>query len=157
MTKKLSHLDETGNASMVDVSEKQATVRTAVASGKVAFPPAIFDTLVSKDFLGSKGSIIQTAVIAGIQAVKKTADLIPLCHQLNLSKIQIDIVPVENALQIICKVKCNELTGVEMEALTGVSVSALTIYDMCKALSHDIEISEIKLEQKSGGKNDFNR
>ena len=113
--------------------------------------------MVSKDFLGSKGSIIQTAVIAGIQAVKKTADLIPLCHQLNLSKIQIDIVPVENALQIICKVKCNELTGVEMEALTGVSVSALTIYDMCKALSHDIEISEIKLEQKSGGKNDFNR
>ena len=113
--------------------------------------------MASQDFLGHKGSIIQTAVIAGIQAVKKTAELIPLCHQLNLSKIQIDIAPVKNALQITCKVKCNEQTGVEMEALTGVSVSALTIYDMCKALSHDIKISEILLEQKTGGKNDFNR
>ena len=88
MNKQLSHIDETGSASMVDVSNKQATVRTAVASGKVVFPSAIFDTLASQDFLGHKGSIIQTAVIAGIQAVKKTAELIPLCHQLNLSKIQ---------------------------------------------------------------------
>ena len=157
MKKQLSHIDESGNASMVDVSNKQASVRTATASGKVIFPPNVFETLAAKDFLGHKGSIIQTAVIAGIQAVKKTSDLIPLCHQLNLSKIQIDITPVENALQINCTVKCNEQTGVEMEALTGVSVSALTIYDMCKALSHDIKISEIQLEQKTGGKNDFNR
>ena len=157
MKKSLSHIDEAGNASMVDVSNKQSSVRTAVASGKVIFPLDVFDTLASQDFLGYKGNIIQTAVIAGIQAVKKTAELIPLCHQLNLSKIEIDITPVENALQIICKVKCNEQTGVEMEALTGVSVSALTIYDMCKALSHDIKISEIQLEQKTGGKNDFNR
>lgn len=157
MDKKLSHIDESGNAVMVDVSNKQATVRTAVASGKVIFPQHVFEKLASQDFLGPKGSIIQTAVIAGIQAVKKTAGLIPLCHQLNLSKIQIDITPVQNVLQITCKVKCNEQTGVEMEALTGVSVSALTIYDMCKALSHDINISEIQLEQKTGGKNDFNR
>lgn len=157
MNKKLSHIDEAGNASMVDVSNKQTSVRTAIASGKVVFPSDVFETLAAQDFLGHKGSIIQTAVIAGIQAVKKTAELIPLCHQLNLSKIQIDITPVENALQIVCKVKCNELTGVEMEALTGVSVSALTIYDMCKALSHNIKISEIQLEQKTGGKNDFNR
>jgi len=157
MKKQLSHIDESGNASMVDVSNKQATVRTAVASGKVIFPSDVFDTLASQDFLSYKGSIIQTAVIAGIQAAKKTAELIPLCHQLNLSKIQIDITPVDNALQIICKVKCNEQTGVEMEALMGVSASALTIYDMCKALSHDIKISEIQLEQKTGGKNDFNR
>jgi len=157
MKKELSHIDESGNASMVDVSNKQSSVRTAVASGKVVFPSDVFDTLASQDFLGHKGSIIQTAVIAGIQAVKKTAELIPLCHQINLSKIQIDITPVENTLQITCKVKCNEQTGVEMEALTGVSVSALTIYDMCKALSHDIKISEIQLEQKTGGKNDFNR
>lgn len=142
---------------MVDVSSKRATVRTATASGRVVFPPDVFETLAAQDFLGHKGSIIQTAVIAGIQAVKKTAELIPLCHQLNLSKIQIDISPVDHALQIVCKVKCNEQTGVEMEALTGVSVSALTIYDMCKALSHDISISKIQLEQKSGGKNDFNR
>lgn len=157
MANKLSHIDESGNASMVDVSNKQSSVRTALASGKVVFPSDVFDRLVAQEFLGKKGSIIQTAVIAGIQAVKRTADLIPLCHQLNLSKIQIDITPGENALQISCMVKCNEQTGVEMEALTGVSVSALTIYDMCKALSHDIKISEIQLQHKTGGKHDFNR
>lgn len=142
---------------MVDVSNKQKSLRTASASGKVIFPQDVFDSLAAQDFLGTKGSIIQTAVVAGIQAVKKTSELIPLCHQLNLSKVQIDIVPGHNALHISCKVKCNERTGVEMEALTGVSVSALTIYDMCKALSHDITISEIRLEQKTGGKNDFDR
>jgi cyclic pyranopterin phosphate synthase len=157
MAKELSHIDEAGKASMVDVSNKKSTVRTAIASGKVLFPTDVFKTLAAQDFLGHKGSIIQTAVIAGIQAVKKTAELIPLCHQINLSKIQIDITPIEGALQIRCKVKCNEQTGVEMEALTGVSVSALTIYDMCKALSHDIKISEIQLEQKTGGQHDFNR
>jgi cyclic pyranopterin phosphate synthase len=157
MSKELSHIDEAGNASMVDVSNKPSSVRTAVASGRVVFPSEVYDKLASQDFLGHKGSIIQTAVIAGIQAVKKTSELIPLCHQLNLTKIQIDISPSKNALQIICKVKCNEQTGVEMEALTGVAVSALTIYDMCKALSHDIKISQIQLEQKTGGKNDFKR
>lgn len=157
MTKQLSHIDESGNAAMVDVSNKQSSIRTAVASGRVVFPSDVFKTLADKDFLGHKGSIIQTAVIAGIQAVKKTAELIPLCHQLNLSKIQIDITPADNALKISCTVKCNEQTGVEMEALTGVTVSALTIYDMCKALSHDIKISSIQLEQKTGGKNDFSR
>jgi len=157
MAKELSHIDEAGNAAMVDVSGKNKSTRTAIASGKVIFPSSVFETLAAQDFLGHKGSIIQTAVIAGIQAVKKTAELIPLCHLLNLSKVQIDITPGHNTLGIICKVKCNERTGVEMEALTGVSVAALTIYDMCKALSHDISISEIQLEQKSGGKNDFNR
>lgn len=142
---------------MVDVSAKARSARSATASGKVIFPQAVFDTLAAQEFLGHKGSIIQTAVIAGIQAVKKTAELIPLCHQLGLSKIQIDITPVENTLQITCLVKCNEQTGVEMEALTGVSVSALTIYDMCKALSHDIKISEIQLDEKTGGKSDFSR
>jgi cyclic pyranopterin phosphate synthase len=157
MAKELSHIDASGKASMVDVSNKKPSQRTAIASGKVRFPPEVFESLASKDFLGPKGSIIQTAIIAGIQAVKRTADLIPLCHQLRLSKIQIDIVPGSNALEISCKVKCTEQTGVEMEALTGASVSALTIYDMCKALSHDIIISDIRLEHKSGGKHDFNR
>ncbi|MGB5668715.1 MAG: cyclic pyranopterin monophosphate synthase MoaC [Maribacter sp.] len=157
MAKELSHVDESGKAIMVDVSDKKKSVRTAIASGRVQFPPEVFETLVAQDFLGTKGSIIQTAVIAGIQAVKKTAELIPLCHQLNLSKVNIDIQPVDQALKVICKVKCTERTGVEMEALTGVSVSALTIYDMCKALSHDIVISDIQLEQKTGGKNDFTR
>lgn len=158
MKKKLSHIDEAGKASMVDVSEKHSTTRTAMASGTVYFPAEVFATLAGQDFLGPKGSIIQTAIIAGIQAVKKTAELIPLCHQLNLSKVQLNIDPTDDdALRIVCSVKCNERTGVEMEALTGVSVAALTIYDMCKALSHDITISEIRLEQKTGGKNDFNR
>lgn len=157
MSKELSHIDEAGNAAMVDVSNKQKSIRSATASGKVIFPDDVFSKLASQDFLGHKGSIIQTAVIAGIQAVKKTSELIPLCHQINLSKIQIDIVPLDNALQIHCTVKCNEQTGVEMEALTGVSVSALTIYDMCKALSHDIKISEVQLENKTGGKHDFKR
>ncbi len=157
MAKELSHIDEAGNASMVDVSSKEISERMATATGQVQFPLGVFDTLAAQDFLGPKGSIIQTAIIAGIQGVKKTAELIPLCHQINLSKVEIDIQPVKNSLKIVCKVRCNGQTGVEMEALTGVSVSALTIYDMCKALSHEILISNIQLEQKSGGKNDFNR
>lgn len=140
---------------MVDVSDKRVTARTAVASGRVVFPSDVFETLAAQDFLGKKGSIIQTAVIAGIQAVKRTSELIPLCHQINLSKVQIDIHPKKNILEIRCTVKCDEKTGVEMEALTGVSVSALTIYDMCKALSHDISITDIQLEQKTGGKHDY--
>lgn len=155
MEKKLSHVDASGNAAMVDVSEKKITARTAVASGRVEFPQKVFETLAAQEFLGKKGSIIQTAVIAGIQAVKKTSELIPLCHQINLSKVQIDIVPNGRALEINCTVKCTEKTGVEMEALTGVSVSALTIYDMCKALSHDIRITNVQLEEKTGGKNDY--
>lgn len=157
MKEKLSHINEDGNAVMVDVSMKTPTARVAVASGKVKFPSHIFKILAQQDFLGKKGSIVQTAVIAGIQGVKKTSELIPLCHQINLSKISLDIVPGLNEFKISCTVKCNGKTGVEMEALTGVSVAALTIYDMCKALSQDIVISEVQLEQKSGGKNDFKR
>ena len=145
MNHKLSHIDASGNASMVDVSKKNSTERVAIASGKVVFPASVFETLANQDFL------------AGIQAVKKTSDLIPLCHQLLLSKISIDIQPVGTNLEIKCTVKCTERTGVEMEALTGVSVSALTIYDMCKALSQDIIISDIQLEKKTGGKHDFSR
>lgn len=157
MEKKLSHIDESGNATMVDVSQKEASVRTAIATGKVEFPAEVFKSLTEQDFVGKKGSIVQTAVIAGIQGVKKTAELIPLCHQINLSKINLEIEPGINQLKISCTVKCNEKTGVEMEALTGVSVAALTIYDMCKALSQDIIIGNIQLEQKTGGKNDFQR
>ncbi len=157
MSHKLSHIDATGKATMVDVSEKEVTTRFAKASGQVQFPPDVFQELQAQDFLGKKGSITQTAIIAGIQAVKRTAELIPLCHQLALSKVDITVTPGENTLNITCEVRCNERTGVEMEALTGVSVCALTIYDMCKALSHDIKISDIRLEEKTGGKSDFMR
>lgn len=157
MQKKLSHIDEAGNATMVDVSQKTASVRMAIASGIIKFPSEVFKSLSDLDFVGKKGGIVQTAVIAGIQGVKKTAELIPLCHQINLSKINVEIVPGIDEFQITCMVKCNEKTGVEMEALTGVSIAALTIYDMCKALSQDIIIDTIQLEQKTGGKNDFQR
>ncbi len=157
MSKNLTHLDETGKAVMVDVSEKVKTFRTAMATGRVIFPQAVFDTLNAQEFLGKKGSIPQTAIIAGIQAAKQTSSLIPLCHQINLSKIHIDIFPNERSLEIVCIVKCQDRTGVEMEALTGVSIAALTIYDMCKALTHEIQISDIQLKEKTGGKNDFVR
>lgn len=157
MTKKLSHINDAGQADMVDVSHKTISSRTAIARGRVEFSEATFKTLSEQDFLGKKGSVVQTAVLAGIQGAKKTSDLIPLCHQINLTKINLDIVPAKNALEISCTVKCDGKTGVEMEALTGVSIAALTIYDMCKALSHDISITRIELEQKTGGKNDFQR
>ncbi|MCM8569262.1 cyclic pyranopterin monophosphate synthase MoaC [Gramella jeungdoensis] len=155
MDKKLTHIDSAGNPHMVDVSEKEITSRYARASGKVIFPSEIFNDLLQKDFLSKKGSVIQTAVIAGIQAVKKTSDIIPLCHPLKLSKIGIEIEPGDDCLEISCEVKCSERTGVEMEALTGVSAAALTIYDMTKALSHEIVISGIQLEKKTGGKKDY--
>ncbi|MDC6406982.1 MULTISPECIES: cyclic pyranopterin monophosphate synthase MoaC [Maribacter] len=157
MEKKLSHINASGNAEMVDVSEKQVSSRIAIASGRVLFPTEVFKELQQQDFLGKKGSIVQTAVIAGIQGVKKTSELIPLCHQINLTKIDVDIVPGDNQFLITCTVKCDGKTGVEMEALTGVSVAALTLYDMCKALSQDIVISTVQLERKSGGKNDYER
>lgn len=157
MKKQLSHIDTNGQVNMVDVSYKSVSERSATAYGRVEFPKLVFETLAAQDFLGPKGSILQTAIIAGIQAAKKTSDLIPLCHPLRLSKINIDIRPIENTLEIVCMVKCNERTGVEMEALTGVGISALTLYDMCKALSHDIKITNIQLQQKTGGKHDFQR
>lgn len=157
MENKLSHLDAFGNARMVDVGEKDVVSRTATASGEIIFPEDVLDTLRKQDFLSAKGSIIQTAVIAGIQGVKKTADLIPLCHSLALSKVKIDISQSKLGLTIVCEVKCMGQTGVEMEALTGVSVAALTVYDMCKALSQEIRITSIQLDEKKGGKKDFTR
>lgn len=153
----LTHIDEEGKVKMVDVSEKTITNRVAIATGTVEFPSEVFTALKGQGFTGKKGSIIQTAVIAGIQGVKQTSSLIPMCHPLAVNSIKIDIEPGENCLNISCMVKCAGKTGVEMEALTGVSVSALTIYDMCKALSHEIKISRIQLEHKTGGKSDFNR
>lgn len=157
MKKTLSHIDEKGRARMVNVGSKQETSRRATASGRVIFLPEVFSLLREQGFTGKKGSIIQTAVIAGIQGAKQTSALIPMCHPLPVNGIDIEVLPEENSLKIVCTVSCDGKTGVEMEALTGVSVCALTIYDMCKALSHDIQISEIRLEQKSGGKSDFNR
>lgn len=155
--KALTHINNNGDPHMVDISHKNATDREAVATRKVHFPEEVFKLLQSQDFNVAKGNIIQTAIIAGIMAVKKTSEFIPLCHPLALSKVDIDIQPKNSFFLIESRVKCHQPTGVEMEALTGVSVSALTLYDMCKALSHDIRITDIQLDKKSGGKNDFER
>ena len=157
MKNNLSHIDESGNILMDDVTNKEATARQAKASGNVYLPAIVLKELQKHHFLTAKGSIILTAQIAGIQAVKKTSELIPLCHQLATSKISVDILPLDDGLKITCEVSCVGQTGVEMEALTGVSIAALTIYDMCKALSHDIKIHNIQLDKKRGGKNDFSR
>ncbi len=151
--KKLSHTDESGNIKMVDVSEKQTTARRAVASAKVLLSAETLGILQNET--NPKGNPLEIARIAGIMAAKRTSDLIPLCHQINLSKVNV-ITEIRNfGVYLESEVKTNSPTGVEMEALTAVSVAALTIYDMCKAVQKDIEISEIKLELKTGGKTDY--
>lgn len=142
---------------MVDVGSKEASQRAASARAEVVMPESILAQLKSSDFSTAKGSVIQTAVIAGIMGAKKTPDLIPLCHTLLLNSVHVTIEVSEEGLDIICTVKTTGKTGVEMEALTGASVAALTVYDMCKALSHDIEIRSVVLLSKSGGKNDYER
>lgn len=142
---------------MVDVSEKKISLRRAVARSIVALPQEVYSKLIDGDIQTKKGSVFQTAIIAGIMAAKKTGELIPLCHPLGLDNCKIDIQINEKELVIECTATITSKTGVEMEALTGASIAALTVYDMCKALSHDIVIKEIKLMEKTGGKNDFKR
>ena len=154
----LSHLDKDGRATMVDVSEKTITKRTATARSIVSLPDEVLAQLVDGDLQTKKGSVFQIAIIAGIMAAKKTGDLIPLCHPLGLDNCNITINLNENNEVIIdCTASITAKTGVEMEALVGASMAALTVYDMCKALSHDIIIKETKLIAKTGGKRDFSR
>jgi cyclic pyranopterin monophosphate synthase len=153
-----SHLDESGKPVMVDILEKKITRRTATARTIVVLPKEVLVTLEKGDFQTKKGSVFQTAIIAGILAAKKTGELIPLCHPLGLETCDIDIqLNSQHEVLIECTAAIEAKTGVEMEALVGASVAALTVYDMCKALSHDIVIKETKLMKKTGGKNDFNR
>jgi cyclic pyranopterin phosphate synthase len=140
---------------MVDVGSKNVSQRMATAQSMVQLPEEVISMLDNKEIVTKKGPVFQTAIVAGIMAAKKTSDLIPLCHPLQLNKCGVDIEVVNGVVEIQCSVSCNGKTGVEMEALTGASVAALTIYDMCKAFGHDINIMETKLIQKSGGKNDF--
>jgi cyclic pyranopterin phosphate synthase len=153
-----SHLNEQGHATMVDVSDKQISYRTATAQSIVSLPAAVLEQLSNGDIQTKKGSVFQTAIIAGIMAAKKTGDLIPLCHPLGLDNCQINI-QLNNAQEVVidCTATITAKTGVEMEALVGASIAALTVYDMCKALSHDIVIKETKLIEKTGGKRDFKR
>lgn len=154
----LTHVDEQGRANMVDVSGKQVTKRTARARSIVALPEEVLAQLVNGDIQTKKGAVFQTAIIAGIMAAKKTGELIPLCHPLGLDNCHIDIqVNESNEVVIDCTATITAKTGIEMEALTGASVAALTIYDMCKAMSHDMVIKETKLMEKTGGKRDYRR
>jgi cyclic pyranopterin monophosphate synthase len=150
---KLSHFDESGKIKMVDVSEKETTPRRAVASGKVSLSKETLEILRSNE--NPKGDPLEIARIAGIMAAKKTSELIPLCHQINLSKADVKIELTDDGIYLEAEAKTASPTGVEMEALTAVSVAALTIYDMCKAVQKDIVISDIRLELKTGGKSDF--
>ena len=148
MPKKLSHYDKSGRASMVDVSPKSPTRRTAQASAFVAMSPAVLAALPANP----KGNPLEVARLAGIMAAKRTADLIPMCHPLPLSHVDVDTRLCENGVAIVSEVTTTAATGVEMEALVAASVAALTVYDMCKALDKGIEIREVVLEKKTGGK-----
>ena len=147
---KLSHVDERGDTRMVDVTDKEVTDRKAVAHGVVKMHPRTFEAIMDKKV--PKGNVIEVARVAGIVAAKKTSDLVPMCHPLNLTHVQVRIDPIgKDRLGITSEVKVTARTGVEIEALTAVSIAALTIYDMCKAIDRAIIITDVRLLQKSGG------
>lgn len=152
MEKNFTHFDQEGNAIMVDVSEKEVTSRTAVASGTIKVNTEIMDAIINQKVI--KGDVLGVARIAGIMGVKNTSTLIPLCHTLLLQKCSIDfeLDEKQNEIKATCIVKTDGKTGVEMEALTGVTVTLLTIYDMCKAIDKGMEMGDIHLVRKSGGK-----
>ena len=151
----LSHIDKKGNAKIVDISNKKITKRIAIASGMIFVTNEILEQIRKNET--KKGDIFTVAKIAGIMAAKKTSDLIPLCHPLKIDDIQIAF-RVDDSKKVIyaeAEVKCENKTGVEMEALTAISITLLTIYDMCKAISHEMRITDIRLINKSGGKTNF--
>jgi cyclic pyranopterin phosphate synthase len=146
----LTHLDTSGHARMVDVSDKDETFRKAIAAAEVHMQRHTLDLIVSGSM--PKGDVLATARIAGIMAAKKTADVIPLCHPLRLTSVTLDLVATDDKIEITAAVTTKDATGVEMEALTAVSVAALTLYDMCKAVDRSMRIDNIRLQHKSGGR-----
>jgi cyclic pyranopterin monophosphate synthase len=151
----LSHVDENDRPAMVDVSGKPVSRRIAVAEARVKFPAVVADALRESGYSTRKGPVFHTATIAGVMAAKRTHELIPFCHPLGLESCDIDIeMPPGDEAVIRCTVTVHHRTGVEMEALTGAGVAALTVYDMCKALSHEIVIGPIRLVEKHGGRRD---
>lgn len=155
MKKKLSHVTPAGLPAMVNVSEKASTLRTARAQATVNVGKEILALLSGNEIVSKKGPVFQTAIIAGIMGAKKTSELIPLCHPIGLDDCRVDIQVKAGKVQIETTATTVGKTGVEMEALTAASVAALTVYDMCKALSHGIVIESVKLLEKRGGKSDF--
>lgn len=154
---KLSHVDKENRPTMVDVSDKVVSDREAHAQSVLVLPDDVLQQVSDDEIQTSKGPVFATAIIAGVMAAKKTHELIPFCHPIGLDSCKVTIVLRGNKAVIDCHCKVTHKTGVEMEALTGASVAALTVYDMLKALSHDIVISETRLMAKSGGKRDYRR
>jgi len=155
MTHEFTHVDAQRQPAMVDVGGKVVTHRTAMARALVRFPAPVAEALREAGFETSKGPVFHTAIIAGVMAAKRTHELIPFCHPLGIENCRIEIDMNERAeAEVRCTVSVHHKTGVEMEALTGAAVAALTIYDMCKALSHEIVVAEVRLLEKRGGKRD---
>jgi cyclic pyranopterin monophosphate synthase len=152
-----SHLDSQNRPTMVDVSAKAAVKRTATAEARVLFPAAVANALRENGLRSKKGPIFDTAIVAGVMGAKRTHELIPFCHPLAIENCQISIDLDGDTAVVRCVVSVHHKTGVEMEALTGASIAALTVYDMCKALSHDIVIGETRLLSKEGGKHSYQR
>lgn len=153
----LTHIDEKNQPTMVDVSAKNTGERIAVAESRVLLGAKIISLIENKELNTKKGPVFQTAIIAGTMGAKKTADLIPFCHTIGLDSCKLTIDIEKDVAVVQCEVKVTAKTGVEMEAITGASIAAITIYDMCKALSHEIEITSTRLLKKTGGKRDFIR
>jgi cyclic pyranopterin phosphate synthase len=151
-----SHLNKKGNPKMVNVSDKKITKRTAIAKASMFLGATIISHFKNEELITKKGPVFQTAIIAGIQGVKKTSELIPMCHPLLINGVDIDIQIVDSEnIEVLCEVTIEGKTGVEMEALTGASITCLTIYDMCKSIHQKMVIKEIKLVAKTGGKSDI--
>lgn len=156
MSNDFSHINEQQQPKMVNVSDKKVTKRKAVAKATMFLGKEVIELLEGEELYAKKGPVFQTAIIAGIQAVKKTSELIPMCHPLLIQGVDIAIKTISpDSIEILTSVEIEGKTGVEMEALTGASVAALTIYDMCKAISQKMVIQEIKLMEKTGGKSDI--
>jgi cyclic pyranopterin phosphate synthase len=153
---KFSHIDDKNQPKMVNVGDKKITRRKAVAKAEMFLGKEIIAHFKNDELITKKGPVFQTAIIAGIQAVKKTSDLIPMCHPLMINGVEINIeIADDQNIEIFCSVEIDGKTGVEMEALTGAGITALTVYDMCKAISQKMIIKEIKLLKKTGGKSDI--
>ena len=151
----LTHVDAAGRPQMVDVGAKTVTQRTAVAETRVRFPADVARLLAAGNYSTAKGPVFATAIVAGVMAAKRTHELIPFCHPLGLERCDVAIDMVGDEAVVRCTTSVHHKTGVEMEALTGASIAALTIYDMCKALSHEIVIAETRLLAKHGGRRDL--
>jgi cyclic pyranopterin phosphate synthase len=150
-----THLDADQHPTMVDVSDKAPTKRTAIAEARVHFPPAVATALRASGLRSPKGPVFDTAIVAGVMGAKRTHELIPFCHPLGIENCKIAIELEGDSAVIRCTVTVHHKTGVEMEALTGASIAALTVYDMCKALSHGIVIGDVRLLSKDGGKRSY--